>query len=80
MYLDIYGSKTTIEVLSRYNALAKDWIFNVERGLSVDDCYPFNTKPTMQMADMLKKRVDFIYENIISNVDEIELPPWLKAL
>lgn len=80
MYLDVYGSKTTIEVLRRYNALAKDWISNVERGLSVDDCYPFNAEPTMEMADMLKKRVDFIEKTIIPNIDEVELPPSLMVL
>lgn len=80
MYLDIYGSKTTIEVLRRYNALAKDWISNVGRGLSVDDCYPFSAEPTMEMADMLKKRVDFIEKTIIPNIDEVELPPSLMVL
>jgi hypothetical protein len=80
MYLDVYGSKTTIEVLRRYNALAKDWISNVERGLSVDDCYPFNVEPTMEMADMLKKRVDFIEKTIIPNIDEVDLPPSMMVL
>ena len=75
MHLDVYGTKTTIEVLDRYNALARDWIFNVQHGLSVDDCYPFDTESTIEMADMLKKRVDFIEKTIIPNIDEIKLPP-----
>jgi hypothetical protein len=75
MYLDVYGAKTTIEVLSRYNALAKDWIFNVEHRLSVNDCYPFDTESTMEMAYMLKKRVDVIEKTIIPNIEEIKLPP-----
>lgn len=80
MYLDIYGSKTTIEVLERYSGLARDWIFNVESGLSVDDCYPFDTAPTTEMADMLKKRIELIKKSIIPNIDEISLPPSLKSL
>jgi hypothetical protein len=80
MYLDVYGAKTTIEVLSRYNALAKDWIFNVEHKLSVDDCYPFDTESTIEMAYMLKKRVDFIEKTIIPNIDEIKLPASLMGL
>jgi hypothetical protein len=80
MYLDVYGSKTTIQVLSKYNVLTKDWIFNIEHGLSVDDCYPFNSEPTIEMADMLKKRVHFIEKTIIPNIDEIDLPSSLMAL
>jgi hypothetical protein len=80
MYLDVYGAKTTIEVLSRYNALAKDWIFNVEHKLSVDDCYPFDTESTIKMAYMLKKRVDFVEKTIIPNIDEIKLPPSFMVL
>jgi len=80
MYLDVYGAKTTIEVLSRYSALAKDWIFNVEHRLSINHCYPFYTGTTMEMAYMLKKRVDFIEKTIIPNIDEIKLPPSFMAL
>jgi len=80
MYLDVYGSKSTKEVLHRYAALAKDWIANVESGLSVDDCYPFDAAATREMADLLKKRVNLIEKSIIPNVDAIELPPSLMAL
>ncbi len=68
MYLDVYGSKTTIDVLKTYSALANDWISNVESGLSVEDCYPFDASPTAEMADMLKKRVVLIEKTIIPNV------------
>jgi hypothetical protein len=80
MYLDVYGAKTTIEVFSRYNALAKDWIFNVEHRLSVNDCYLFDKESTMEMAYMLKKRVDVIEKTIIPNIDEIKLPPSFMGL
>lgn len=80
MYLDVYGPKTTIEVLEDYVSLSKDWISNIESGLSVEDCYPFNTEPTMEMANLLKKRVAIIENSIIPNIDEIELPPSLMVL
>ena len=80
MYLDVYGAKTTIEVLEDYASLASDWISNVELGLSVEDCYPFDAKSTMEMADLLKKRVNIIEKSIIPNIDLIELPPSLMAL
>lgn len=52
MYLDVYGSKNTIEVLQRYSDLAKEWIENVESEVCVDDCYPFNAQPTIEMSNM----------------------------
>lgn len=80
MYLDVYGSKTTVEVLKRFKALAKDWVSNVKSGLPVNDCYPFNAAPTLEMAEILQKRIDLIRDSIIPNVDEIELPPSLMIL
>lgn len=80
MYLDIYGPKTTHEVLGDFVFLSRDWISNVELGLSVEDCYPFDHEPTMELADLLKKRADFIENSILPNVDEMVLPPLLRAL
>lgn len=74
MYLDVYGPKTTIQVLEDYVSLSKDWISNVEEGLSVEDCYPFDASPTEQMAELLKRRVNIIENSIIPNIDEISLP------
>jgi hypothetical protein len=80
MYLDIYGAKTTIQVLEDYASLASDWISAVESGRSTNDCYPFEAEPTKEMADLLKKRVNIIEKSIIPNVEIIELPPSLMAL
>lgn len=80
MYLDIYGPKTTIEVLEDYVFLYKGWISNVESGFSVKECYPFNAEPILEMANMLKKRVDFIEDSIIPNIDKVELPAALMVL
>ncbi|WP_152620366.1 hypothetical protein [Pedobacter lusitanus] len=78
MYLDTYGPKTTMHVLADYADLAKDWITKVESGLSVAGCYPFNAEPTVEIAEMLKKRVVLIENSVIPNMDEIELPALLK--
>ena len=80
MYLDVYGPKTTIEVLEDYASLASNWISAVESGQSVDDCYPFDAEPTKEMADLLKKRVSIIERFIIPYVDAIELPPSLMVI
>lgn len=80
MYLDVYGPKTTIQVIEDYVFLAKQWISKVESGLSVANCYPFEAAPTLEMAEMLKKRIKFYEEKLIPNIDEIPLPPTLMAL
>jgi len=79
MYLDIYGPKNTVHVLADYVDLAKDWISNVEAGLSVAGCYPFNLEPTAEIADLLKKRVVLIENAILANMDEIGLPAELNG-
>jgi hypothetical protein len=80
MYLDVYGPKTTIQVLEDYVSLSKDWISNIEKGLSVEECYPFDADPTEEMAKLLKTRVNIIENSIIPNIDEISLPPALLEL
>jgi hypothetical protein len=80
MYLDVYGAKTTIQVLEDYVSLSRDWISNVESELSVEDCYPFDASPTKEMANMLKSRLSLIERSIIPNIDSIELPPSLMNL
>jgi len=60
--------------------LSRDWISNVESGLSVDDCFPFEADPTLEMADLLKRRADIIEKSIIPNIDEVKLPSPLYEL
>ncbi|MBS1500834.1 MAG: DUF4826 family protein [Bacteroidetes bacterium] len=73
LYLDTHGAKTTKEVLEDYVKLAKDWISNVNKGRSIDDCYPFNAKPTIEMANLLTIRATFIQDVLIRNIDDIPL-------
>lgn len=72
-YLDIYGPKNTTDVLLNYVALAKDWIDAVRAGESVEDCYPFDAVPTNEMADMLASRIDFIKNNLVSNINSVRI-------
>ncbi|MGY0039916.1 hypothetical protein [Pedobacter sp. NJ-S-72] len=67
------------EEAENYVSLSEDWISNVESGLSVKDCYPFDADPTLEMADLLKRRVAIIENSIIPNIDEIELPPLVNG-
>jgi len=73
MYLDIYGPKSTREVLNTYVELAEDWIEHVKLGKSIDECYPFNAEATSQMADLLEKKITFIKNKVIENIEEVQL-------
>jgi len=73
MYLDIYGPKTTKEVLEDYIHLAQDWINHVKEGKSIKSCYPFKAEPTMEMAALLEKRTSFMKNTLISNIKDIKL-------
>jgi hypothetical protein len=73
MYLDVYGPTTTVQVLEDYVTLAEDWITQIKTGGSVEDCYPFNASPTVEMAELLETRVNQIKNNLIPNIDEISI-------
>ena len=73
MYLDVYGAKTTKEVLERYIELAEDWISNIKAEQSVKDCYPFKTEPTIAMAELLKRRTLFIKDQLLNNVEDVSV-------
>jgi hypothetical protein len=73
MYLDTHGPRTTRQVLEDYVKLAEDWIAHVKHRKSVQNCYPFNAKPTIEMAAMLEKRVSFIKGTLIDNTEDIRI-------
>ena len=77
MYLDAFGSKSTREVLETYVNLADDWIKQVKSGESTTECYPFEAEPTKEMATLFKKKVDFIRQTVIPNIDDIKLQEQL---
>lgn len=73
IYLDTHGPKTTKEVLEDYIRLAADWIKHIKEGRSIKECYPFNSKPTLEMAMLLEKRIAFMENTLISNIEDIPL-------
>ncbi len=73
MYLDIHGPKTTKEVLEDYIRLAEDWIMHVKDGRSVKSCYPFKAEPILEMATLLEKRITFMKNTLIDNIEDIPL-------
>jgi hypothetical protein len=73
MYLDTVGVRTIKEVLKLYVELSKDWIKHVKSGQSVEECYPFNAKPTVSMAEILEKKISFIENAIIDEIEDISL-------
>ena len=75
MYLDVFGPKTTIQVLELYSALAEDWIKQIKSGGSIEECYPFKANPTTEMAELLQLKVNQIKNNLIPNIDEISIQP-----
>ena len=71
MYLDVYGAKTTKQVIEDYINLAQDWIDQVKKENPVTDCYPFNTKPTLELAELLEKRAQFMKNELLNNMTDI---------
>ncbi len=73
MYLDTFGAKSTKEVVEDYIMLAEDWINNIKAGESIINCYPFNAAPTLEMAELLEKRVSFMKSTLMDNIEDIKL-------
>ncbi|MEO6851105.1 MAG: hypothetical protein ABI166_10760 [Mucilaginibacter sp.] len=72
MYLDTFGAKSTKEVIENYVGLAEDWINNIKAGKDVYDCYPFNAEPTLELADLLEKKISFMKSELIENMVNIK--------
>lgn len=71
MYLDVYGAKTTKQVVEDYINLAQDWIDRVKQGNPVNDCYPFNAAPTLELAELLEKKIWFMKNELLNNMTDI---------
>ncbi|WP_183563136.1 hypothetical protein [Mucilaginibacter sp. SP1R1] len=71
MYLDVYGAKTTKNVIEDYISLSEDWIDHIKAGKSVDKCYPFNAEPTVELAGLLEKRISFMKNTLLDNMEEL---------
>jgi hypothetical protein len=73
MYLDTFGPKTTVQVLEDYIRLSEHWIHQVKIGGPINECYPFNVKPTLELAELLEIRVSFMKNTLIKNIDDLAI-------
>ena len=73
MYLDSYGPRTTREVVEDYIGLSEDWINHIKAEKGVDGCYPFNVEPTIEMAELLEKKVLFMKNELLTNMVDMPL-------
>jgi hypothetical protein len=73
MYLDVYGPRSTVEVLEDYVRLAEDWIAHIKSKKSVSECYPFNAEPTIELAELLEKKVAFMKGTLLNEMEDISI-------
>ncbi|MEN0052501.1 MAG: hypothetical protein AAGC65_02480 [Mucilaginibacter sp.] len=71
MYLDVFGPRTTKEVVEDYVNLAEDWINNIKAAKSVESCYPFNVEPNIEFAMLLEHKVSFMKKTLMNNIGDI---------
>lgn len=73
MYLDTQGPRTTREVVEDYIRLSQNWISNIKAGRSLESCFPFRAEPTLELAGLLEKKIAFMKDTLINNIDNISL-------
>lgn len=73
MYLDVYGPKSTREVLEDYIRLAEDWIAAMQTKKSVEGCFPFNAEPTVELTQLLQSKVSFMKNTLLEHIDDVQL-------
>jgi len=64
-YLVVDDCPTAADVLDGYCSLMMEWVEAVEAGESVDELIPVNASPTIENAEQLKGRLDFLRSRII---------------
>lgn len=64
VYLD-EGIKTSKEALELYCELMSEWVNNVSEGKGLDECYPVTVEPTLENADLLNYRIEFIKRELL---------------
>ena len=64
VYLDA-SVETGKEALETYCELMGEWVNKVLKGQSLEECYPVEADPTVENAELLKKRVAFIRTELL---------------
>jgi hypothetical protein len=73
MYLDTFNVKTLKEALETYIDLANDWADKIITKQQMENCFPFEVKPTIKLAKALKSRVKFIKNNLMKNITDVDI-------
>ena len=63
-YLDTIEYKTPQDALDFYCFVMEEWASHVKAGKSLEDCYPVNTEPTLEHAEMLATRIQLIRDEL----------------
>jgi len=73
-YIDIESAHNELEALELYVYLMEEWIENVKREKSVEDCFPINVEPSKKYANMLYNRIKILKSDFI-----VELSSEMKG-
>lgn len=73
MYLDTFDVKSVKEVLAIFSDLGEDWADNILANKSVEDCFPFEEKPSVHLANLLKSRISFIRTTLLEEIEDVKL-------
>lgn len=65
IYFETEDARTPAVALGLYCAIAEDWADSVLAHQDLSDCYPIEAPPTRANAEMLKRRIGFIREELI---------------
>ncbi|MEO1333285.1 MAG: hypothetical protein AAFV32_07160 [Myxococcota bacterium] len=63
-YFVVDDSGNPKEAMQTYDELIRDWISAVRNGSSLEEVFPFEVSPTLEHAEMLETRLDFLKERI----------------
>jgi hypothetical protein len=64
-YFVVEACPRPAEALEIYCEIMEDWADNVIAGADLSESYPVSVEPTIEHADMLKGRIDFIRKKLI---------------
>lgn len=68
-YIDIESAPNIKEAIECYIFIMNDWVEAVQNNDPLDDCYPIEVFPTQENAEMLEKRLRFIEERILPELE-----------
>jgi len=70
-YIDVVSAPNVKDAIISYCEIMEDWIDVVNKGNSVEECFPISVDPTKEHADMLKTRITLIKNELLPNLLEV---------